>query len=555
MHPEPVIPSTSAARLSVDPRRLSWIRRLAVDYTQEFTRLAPFFAGDPASAEAWRRVVAERYERPRPSSSVAEIVRRQQQRRGAPDAACLAAERLADPRAVAIVTGQQAGLFGGPIYTLLKAITALTLSARVTHDHGVPVVPVFWIDAEDHDWDEISTCGLLTGDLDYRTVGVAPPREAGHVPVAALRFDTSIVQALEENFSAILAPTEFTADLLKQLATVYCPNAGVSEAFARWLESLLGPHGLVVFDSSDPGAKELARDVFERELAAPGRTAELTRGAGERLEALGYHAQVTPTPDSVALFHLNGVNGARESIRHHDGAFTIGTTTRGGDELLREATASPERFSPNVLLRPVVQDSLFSTVCYVAGPNELAYLAQLKDIYAHFNVPMPLIYQRASATIVDAAATRFLSRYDVPFETLQPRDEAALNRLLESQLPPAVDRALNAAGDAVRDRMHDVIAAVPSIDPTLEGAARSTLGRMEHDLGALQNKVIQASKRRHDVLKRQFSRTRAQAFPNGQPQERAISFVYLLNQYGPGVIERLLEELPLDTSQHWIVTV
>ena len=349
-----------------------------------------------------------------------------------------------------------------------------------------------------------------------------------------------------------MAPTEFTADLLEQLAAVYRPGAGVSETFARWLESLLGPHGLVVFDSSDPRAKELARGVFERELAVPSRTAELTRNAGERLEALGYHAQVTPTPDSVALFHLNG---AREPIRYHDDVFTIGTTTRGGDELRREATVSPERFSPNVVLRPVVQDSLFPTVCYVAGPNELAYLAQLKEVYAHFDVPMPLIYPRASATIVDAAATRFLARYDVPFETLQPQDEATLNRLLESQLPPAVDQALDAADDAARDRMRDVIAAVPSIDPTLEGAARSTLGRMEHDLGALRNKVIQASKRRHDVLKRQFSRTRAQAFPNGQPQERAISFVYLLNQYGPGVIERLLEELPLDTSQHWIVSI
>ena len=548
---EPVNPPARAVRLAIDPRRFTWNRKLASDYANAFARLAPFFAGDPSTSDAWRTAVTTRHDWPRRNLSIADVVRRQQRQRDAPEAARRSADRLADPRTVAVVTGQQAGLFGGPIYTLLKATTTIALASRVTGEYGARAVPVFWVHAEDHDWDEIGSCTILTEDFDCRTVAVTPPRQAGHVPAAALRFDRSVEDALKE-VEATLASTEFTHELLAQLLAIYRADASVTGTFARWLETIFGPQGLVVFDSSDPDAKQLARDVFRQELGAPGRTAELARRTGERLEALGYHAQVTPQPDSVALFHLNG---GREPIRRRNGSFLIGTRERAADELMAEAAASPERFSPNVLLRPVVQDALFPTICCVAGPSELAYLAQLRDVYELFQVPMPLVHPRASATIVDAAAARFLSRYDLPFEELQSQDEAALNRLLESLLPPAVDRALDAASDAIRTRMEEVVAAVPAVDPTLEGAARSSLGKMQHDFGTLRNKVIQASKRRHDVLRRQFTRARAQAFPGGQPQERAISFIFLLNQYGPGIVERLIEELPFETHEHWVVTV
>jgi uncharacterized protein YllA (UPF0747 family) len=191
----------------------------------------------------------------------------------------------------------------------------------------------------------------------------------------------------------------------------------------------------------------------------------------------------------------------------------------------------------------------------VAGPSELAYLAQLGPIYEHFGMPMPLIQQRATATIVDSASARFLARYDLPLEALQPRDESALNRLLESQLPPTVDQSLQEAAAAVQQRMATVIDAVPLIDPTLAGAARTTLGRMEHDLKTLQQKIIQAAKKRDETLRRQFARAQAQAFPAGHPQERALGVVFFLNRYGWGLIERLTEELPLEMGTHWVLTL
>jgi uncharacterized protein YllA (UPF0747 family) len=168
---------------------------------------------------------------------------------------------------------------------------------------------------------------------------------------------------------------------------------------------------------------------------------------------------------------------------------------------------------------------------------------------------MPLVYLRASATVLDSASIRFLTKYQPPFEALHAQDESVLNALLETQIPPTVETSFSAAREAISVQMAQVMLAVAAIDPTLEGAARSTMGRLQHDLETFHGKMIQAAKRRHDTLRRQFMHTRALAFPGGHPQERAIGFVSLLNQYGPALVDRLRDELPLDMRQHWVVTI
>ena len=224
---------------------------------------------------------------------------------------------------------------------------------------------------------------------------------------------------------------------------------------------------------------------------------------------------------------------------------------------MSQATSQPAGFSPNVLLRPIVQDTIFPTICYVAGPNELAYLGQLRGVYEHFGVPMPLMYPRATATLLDSAALRFLTKYQLPLEALQPQDEAALNELLKTQIPPAVEASFaDAARSAIDAQMTRVIQAMPALDPTLEGAARSTLGRMQHDLQTLHGKMIQAAKRRDETLRRQFIRARGRSpFPAATRRSARSGFVSFLNQYGPALVERLDDELPLDLGQHWIVTI
>jgi bacillithiol biosynthesis cysteine-adding enzyme BshC len=295
--------------------------------------------------------------------------------------------------------------------------------------------------------------------------------------------------------------------------------------------------------------------VFARELSMPGQTVKLAALAGSDLTARGYHAQVHAQDDSLALFHLNQDDGGRRAIRQQDGHFLVGEQQYAVAALVDQATERPAGFSPNVLLRPIVQDTIFPTICYVAGPNELAYLGQLRGVYEHFGVPMPLFYPRATATLLDSAAVRFLTKYKLPLEALQAQDEAALNELLKTQIPQVVEDSFNQAAQAIERQMAAFIQTIPTLDPTLEGAARSTLERMQRDLQTLHGKMIQAAKRRDETLRRQFIRARALAFPGGHAQERTIGFVSFLNEYGPALVDRLDEELPLDLGRHWIVTV
>ena len=223
--------------------------------------------------------------------------------------------------------------------------------------------------------------------------------------------------------------------------------------------------------------------------------------------------------------------------------------------MIAQARSSPEHFSPNVLLRPLVQDRLFPTVCYVGGPSELAYQAQLRDVYPAFGVEAPLLYSRASATLLDAGAARFLDRHRLPLEALHAQDDSTLNKLLESQLPPSIERALDDAARGISKGADALKTEIRALDPTLAGAVETTAEHMQRELKTLHHKIIHAAKRKDETLRRQFQRTRTLAFPGGHPQERTLNLVFALNRYGLAVGDRLVDQLPLDSGKHYVLTL
>ncbi len=440
--------SHGLVRRAIDFRRCPWVRPIVADYADRFTSLSSLFAGNPADPGAWRTTIARVQAAPRDRALVAGVLADQLERRGAPLEARQAAQTLVAPSSVAIVTGQQAGAFGGPLYTVLKAVTAIQLARRVQSEHNVPVVPVFWVDAEDHDWEEIRTATTLDADFNVAEATLPTPAGAGSHPVGALVLDDSVQQVVAA-FAATLPATEFTQEVVASLNGHYRPGATIGGAFAGWIDELLGRHGLVVFDAADPRVKPAVADLFVAELGAPARTSALVKGAGAPMAALGHPPQVEPADDAVNLFYLD--ESGRRPIKIRDGAYAIGTTPRQPKELEGEAAAHPERFSPNVILRPIVQDKLFPTICYIAGPSELAYQAQLGGVYRAFGVEPPLLHSRASATILDSPSARFLEKHDVAFESLQAQDESVLNHLLERQLP-CIDRSAHSSDRTAHQR-------------------------------------------------------------------------------------------------------
>jgi bacillithiol biosynthesis cysteine-adding enzyme BshC len=537
-------------RQAIDVRCFPWIRPLVPAYVHDFSSVSSLFAGNPADPSSWRDAIARIQRSGSDRRTLVDILTQQLERRAAPPEAREAAARLANPAAVAVVTGQQAGLFGGPLYTLLKATTALQLARRIREEFDTPATAIFWVDEEDHDWNEVRTADVLSPDLSLRHVSLADVAGAGDQPVATLRLDEGIGDALGE-LERWLAPTEHTSDVLALLRSHYQAGATMSGAFAGWLEALLGRHGLVIFQSADPSAKTMVADLFAKELAQ-GRTARLAREAGRRMAAQGHQPQVDLADDSVALFYLD--ERGRHAVRRRGDALAVDDREYSATALVESARTTPEKFSPNVLLRPLVQDRLFPTVCYVSGPSELAYQAQLGAVYREFGIEPPLLYPRASATVLDSAAVRFLERYRMPLDALQAQDDSMLNRLLESQLPPAIEQALEGVEAEIVARAASLKGEIKALDPTLTGAIDTTVERMQDTLKTLHHKIIQASKRKNDTLRRQFLRTRALAFPGGHAQERVLNLVFFLNRHGLSFCDRLLETLPLDMGLHYVLT-
>lgn len=534
-------PAAGTIRAAIDLRAFPAASEFSRAYAHAFDAVSPLFAGNPADPSAWRAAIRRATSVPRDPQIITDIIDAQQARREAPEAARAMARRLADPTSVTIVTGQQAGAFGGPLYTLLKAVTTVQLARRIEAEHGVPVVPIFWADGEDHDWHEIRSSAFIAADGTLASVSMPAFDGAGDLRSGDIRLDSRVAGVIDALFAA-LPRTPFTGDVRAAIERCYVPGRSMAEAYARFIEHLLGRHGLVVFESADAAAKPLARELFAEELRHPGRSSRLAAAAGERSRALGFPPQVVPIEDSAALFCLNP---AREPIR----------VPFDCDPLAADALAHPERFSPNVLLRPVVQDWMFPNVAYVAGPGELAYHGQLEEIYKAFHVPRPLIYPRATATILDAPALRFLDRQGVAFASLTRPDESALNRLLEARLPDEAKSALAGAAEAIRDRWNALVTELPRLDPTLEGAARASLARLQHELDTLQRKTVRAVKRREGDLRRQFTHAQALAFPGGAPQERVLGVAYFANQYGPALVDTLVAELPSDMGSHWLVSI
>jgi bacillithiol biosynthesis cysteine-adding enzyme BshC len=547
---EPFAP-TGTVRDAIDPRRFPWIRPLVSEYTRDFERVAALFAGNPADASAWKQTIDRVTRASRDRATVVAALTSQQTRRSAPTEAMDASSRLALRSSVAIVTGQQAGVFGGPLYTLFKAVTAIQLARQVRAAHGVEAVPVFWVDTEDHDWEEVRAARILDRDGSIADVVLPDMPGAGQHSVARIVLDGGVTAALDR-LAGLLAPSEFTTDVLATLGRRYRPGAPAGAAFAGWLEDLLGRHGLVVFEADDPSLKPLVADIFAAELDSR-PTSRLAREAGRTMAGLGHAPQVEPADDAVAVFYLDG--DGRRGIRARGDQYSVGDALRPAASLTKEALDHPERFSPNVLLRPIVQDRLFPTAAYVAGPAELAYQAQLLAVYREFGVEPPLLYSRTSATLLDGAAMRFLERSGLPLESLHGRDDAVLNKWLSSQLPAEIEQSIEETDRLVIERVNALKDAVASIDPTLTGAADTTRDKMRETLKTLHGKVVQAAKRKDDTLRRQFHRTRALAFPEGDPQERSLNVAFFVNRYGLGLGDRLVEALPVETDKHYVLTL
>jgi bacillithiol synthase len=522
--------------------------RLFRDYVAGAPSVRPFYDGARWDREALTGAARSSSSFPHPRAALAEALARQQEARGAERAAA-SARRLAQAETAALVTGQQAVLFGGPLYVLYKAVAAVKLARLVSEPSGRPVVPVFWVASDDHDFAEVRSVSVLDEAGQIVNIRYAPEHEPVGEPAARIVLDATITALVEELARAL--PAGLNRDgLIARVAECYRPGATLSGAFARFLSSLLPD--LVVLDPSDPALKTLMLPVMSRELRESSPTSRLADERGRELLAAGYHQQVPVRAGFLNLFLY--ADGQRRALAFDDSQIEVRGTGRRLriEDGLRHLESQPADWSPGVLLRPLAQDLILPTAAYVGGPAEVAYHAQIAPSYAHFGIPRPPLVPRPSLTLVEPAQARALEAEGLTLPELQEDPQTILGRWVKES-HPEIEAAFARVREALDREMAGVEATLGSLDPTLRGAADSARGRVRHQIEGLQEKAMRALKKRDQVRADRLRRTRDALLPGGSFQERGLGLVSVLARHGDAIVGLIGERMDPWARGHQVV--
>jgi bacillithiol biosynthesis cysteine-adding enzyme BshC len=460
--------------------------------------------------------------------------------------------RLRSKDAVAVVSGQQIGLFTGPLYTLYKALSAVKLAGCLTQ-RGTEAVPVFWMATEDHDWPEVRSAELIA--CDGRLASASLPRELHDegAPVGTIVLDETI-EATVKRLLDVLPASEFVPGLEKLVRDCYQPGRTYTEAFARMLTALTGRYGLVLLDPLDARLKRLAAPLYaEAARRAPEIAAALDARSRE-LEADGYHAQVHTSGDAFPLF-LHDERARRALTRTSEGRYAVKGDAQAwtAEELAEWATREPERFSPNVTLRAAVQDYLLPTVAYFGGAAEVAYFAQTAEVYRVLGRPATPILHRASLTVVERRTGRTLERYDLKLEDFFGGLDAVIARVVETHLGAEVAGTFDETEATVNRALAKLQEQLRGFDPTLGDALSTGRRKIEHQLEGMRSRFHRAQMGRDRAVLRQLERAATALYPEKTLQERHVNITSLFARHGSYVVEWIHDAIDLGSADHHIV--
>jgi bacillithiol biosynthesis cysteine-adding enzyme BshC len=460
-------------------------------------------------------------------------------------------ERFVAEGGYAVTTGQQPGLLGGPLYSLYKALGAAALAERLESELGRPVIPVFWVASEDHDWAEVRGVELATVQNEPLRIQLPDVEGAGTLPLHRSPLGASLDEAREALLAA-LPPSDFLPWIRADLEASYRAGATLPEAFAALMVRHLHGAGVFVLSPQHPGLQAAALPVLLAEARQAATRDRELRERARQIEAAGYEVQVPILEGGVNLF-LEGVEGRdRLFLEPEEGSPAPGSPAsfrlrREGRtltlaQLEAEAAAHPARLSPNVLLRPVVESALVPTLAYVAGPGEVAYHAQTAPVFQGYGIRPPVVHPRPSLVVLESRVTKVMEKFGLSLEALRRPEHEVVSEVMRDELPQGVQQALGELRGALARGARTLGQAVREVDPTLQAPAEQIRNQGFALLDDVEKRVIQALKREQGVALAQIGKARLQLYPGGRPQERVFPAVYYLARYGPSLLDAWLDE-------------
>jgi bacillithiol biosynthesis cysteine-adding enzyme BshC len=483
-------------------------------------------------------------------SRVSEILERQNRGWSASPQTLANIERLRRG-ALAAVTGQQVGLFGGPLFSVFKALTAVKLAEQASGD-GLECVPVFWLATEDHDLAEINNVGLAV-DHGLPEVLAVESHGVPDAPVGTVRFGAEI-EPVVERAAALLGDSEVT----NWMRQAYRPGETLGSAFARLLARMFGEWGVILLDPADQDFHSLAKPLFRAAIDQAAELGEVLLARGTALEAAGYHQQVKVTSTSTLLFEVK--DGARTAVRRKNngasgGDFAIGAERISHAALVERIEDVPEKFNPNVLLRPVVQDFLLPTLVYTGGAAEVAYFAQVAVVYEKMLGRVTPILPRFSATLLEGKPERILTRYQLGLPEVFLGPEKVREAIAARSLPPDLQARFEEAYASIERFMAALHESIGKLDSTLIDTTDSTRTSISHQIDRLRARVARAEQQRNEVITRHADALNNSLFPNKALQEREVAGISFVARYGIELLAHLYQAIQPDCHDHQVIEV
>ena len=463
-------------------------------------------------------------------------------------------ELLDKEKTIAVVTGQQLGILGGPLYTIYKILTAIRLANQLTERYDeYKFVPVFWLEGDDHDFNEVRSINLF--DSENKIINLGYKEEISDddakQSIGHINFDESLNEFFNK-FETGLKDSDFKNELVVKLKECYQVGNSFKQSFKELIFWLFDEYGLVILDPQDPQIKSLLKPIFKKEVNDFALHTQKLIQVSAKLEEL-YHAQVKVKP--VNLFYHT--DDGRYSVEPVEEIFKLRRKRKQftKDEILMEIENSPERFSPNVLLRPICQDYLLPTGFYIAGPSEIAYFAQVTPLYDFYDIVTPIVYPRSSATLLEKNVAAALEKYDLTmndvFLGLDELKEKVIAELSENNIDKAFKEASNEI-DLTFDKLKENLFA---IDKTLVDASARYRERVLSSINELKAKASKAQDTKHETTIRQLTRISNLLYPLGNLQEREINFTYFFNKYGKDFIRKIYDDISVTEFEHQVISL
>lgn len=464
-------------------------------------------------------------------------------------------ELLRSAKTVTVLTGQQVGFLTGPLYTIYKALSAVKMAEELRCE-GVDAVPVFWAATEDHDFAEVEKAYEIGADGKVLDFSVTVSEHADAAPVGKIETNESIRVVIDDLIDS-LPQTEFSASVHSTLSESWRPGTDFGTAFSTMLAQVLSAYGVIVVDPLDEKIKALSSAIYANAAASAPAIVESLVSRSRELESAGFHSQVLIEEDYFPLFYHTDAGSRKSLKRAGDGKYRVsGEKTEFTLEQLEKIGAeTPERLSPGVMLRPVVQDYLFPTLCYFGGAAEVAYFAQNSEVYRTLERPATTIFHRQSFTIIESKHRRALAKYDLKLEDLFGGFDALLPQIVEKYVNPGTTKLFAEAEEKINNELHRLDQNLSQVDVTLAENLATRRRKILYHIAALRKKFHRAQIRKDETVNRQLTSAFESLLPNGALQERTVNVVTYLNKYGNFFIDWVYNSIDLDDKGHRIVNI